>query len=162
MSSLLNNIHYSNKHFSHFKMSDEQLEFKRALKKIADYLSRRAHSEKEIFLKLSKKFSSNIVEQAIKTAKDKCWFEKPEELSSKTVENLHKKNKSWNYIKAYLREKELPLPEYSREKELEKAKKLLLKKQSSLENISFEEKIKLKQFLAYRGFEQEIMRELLD
>ncbi len=142
-------------------MSEEQEEFKKALKQIAGYLSRRSHSEKELVLKLSKQFSSNIVDKALEKARQNHWLENTEELAEKTAESLHKKNKSWSYIKKYLVEKDLPLPPYDKERELAKAKNLLLKKQGFLNNLSYEEKINLKQFLSYRGFEEGIVQELL-
>ena len=142
-------------------MSEEQIEFKKALKKIADYLSRRSHSEKELTLKLSKIFSVKVIEKALEKAKQNNWLESEKELSEKVVASLHKKNKSWSYIQNYLWKKALPLPPYDKEKELAKAKNILIKKRASLKNLSYEEKTKLKQFLAYRGFERAIVEELL-
>ena len=141
-------------------MSEEQEELKRILKKLADYLSRRSHSKKELRLKLSKKFSLKLIDQALEKAKRNNWLETEEELSEKLVASLHKKNKSWNYIKNYFYEKDLPLPPYEREKELEKATNLVSRKFGSLKELSFEQKTKLKQFLAYRGFEKTIVDDL--
>ena len=141
-------------------MAEEQ-QLKKALKKVADYLSRRSHSEKELITKLFKTFPLETIKKALKEAKQKKWLENPQELSEKLVENLHKKNKSWNYIKNYLCEKDLPLPPYNREKESIKAGNLL-KKHGSLKILSPEKKVKLKQFLGCRGFEEEIADELLD
>ena len=142
-------------------MSEEQTEFKKALKKMADCLSRRPHSEKELRFKLSKKFSPYIIEQALEKAKQNNWLETEEELSEKIADDLHKKNKSWSYIEGYLHEKGLPIPPYKREKELTKAKNLLIKKQAVLTNLSNEEKMRLKQFLTYRGFERDVVEVLL-
>lgn len=141
-------------------MSEDSTELKKALKKMADYLSRRSHSEKELVLKLSKTFSLNVIEKALEKARQNHWLETAQELSEKISSNLHKKNKSWNYIKNYLYERELPLPGYDREKEVKKAKNLLIKKYKSLEKLSSEEKKKLKQFLAYRGFEETVVKDL--
>ena len=143
-------------------MSEEQRGLKQAIKKIAGYLSRRPHSEKELSLKLSKTFSLEIIEQALKTAKQNQWLEAEKELAENTVAYLNDKNKSWNYIKNYLSEKSIPLTEYDRERELSKAKNLLEKKQGALKNLSYKEKIQLKQFLFYRGFEESIVDDLLD
>ena len=142
-------------------MSEDPVEFTKALKKIADHLSRRSHSEKELVLKLSKTFPLNVIEKAIGKAKQNHWLETAQELSEKVSTKLHKKNKSWNYIKNYLCERELPLPDYDREKEVKKAKALLMKKYKSLEKLSSEEKRKLKQFLAYRGFEEAVVQDIL-
>lgn len=142
-------------------MSKEPLELKQALKKIADYLSQRSHSEKELGLKLSKKFPPDVIEQALEKAKQDKWLECPMELSEKVTTQLNEKNKSWSYIKNYLREKDLPTPNYDREKELSKARNLLTKKYVLFKELSYEKKIKMKQFLAYRGFEKSIADELL-
>ena len=133
-------------------------ELQRALKKIAHYLSFRSHSEKELKQKLSKNFSSLLIEKSLKLAKEKKWLEEPLELSEKTAQMLHKKNKSWTYIKAYLRDKELPLPSYNREKELEKAEALLNK---LLREESKKTHLQLKRFLANRGFEIGIVETVL-
>ena len=137
------------------------MQFKKAVKKIADYLSRRSYSEAELKLKLSKTFSLEIIERALRQAKQNHWLEDAQELSKRVAENLHKKNKSWKYIKNYLFKKDLPLPPYDREKELIKAESLLTKKEASLKNLSLDKKRKLQLFLAYRGFEENIVREIL-
>lgn len=147
-------------------MSEEN----QALKKIADCLSRRSHSEKELLNKLSKKFPLAVARQALEKAKKNQWLESPLELSERTVAELHNKNKSWAYIRTYLKQKDLPLPSFDHERELLKAQNLLLKKQRSLKAVSsvelrdlpFKEKAKLKQFLSYRGFEKSIADELLN
>ena len=65
---------------------EEELEV--AVKKIAYYLSFRSHSEKELKQKLSKKFSSALIEKSLKLAKEKKWLEEPLELSQKNVSNV--------------------------------------------------------------------------
>ena len=143
-------------------MPEDTTQLKKAVKKLADYLSRRSYSLAELKLKLSKTFSINIVEKALQKAQQNQWLESPQELSKKVTNTLHNKNKSWNYIKNYLLKKKLPLPPYDNQKELAKAQNLLAKKAEDLKNLSFEQKRKLKLFLAYRGFEQNIVSELLD
>ena len=140
-----------------FKSDEEDL--KLAVKKIAQYLSFRSHSEKELKQKLSKKFSSSVIEKSLEQVRQKKWMEKPLELSQKTVQQLHKKNKSWAYIKAYLKDKELPLPSYNKDKELEKAEILLNK---LLREDSKKTPLQLKRFLANRLFEQDIIKEALN
>ena len=141
-------------------MLEEEKKLSKALQKVADYLSRRSHSQKELFVKLSKNFSILIVEQALEIAKKKNWLECEDELSQKELVRLNKKNKSWKYIKNQLQKQGLPLPEYNQDKELEKAKNLIFKENQNLKGLSFEKKNKLRQFLAYRGFEAEIIEEL--
>ncbi|MDE0092012.1 MAG: hypothetical protein OXN83_01855 [Oligoflexia bacterium] len=142
-------------------MREEQKQRHQALKKIAQYLSLRSHSEKELKQKLSKKFSTAIIEEALNRARQKNWLEKPSELSQKAIEQLHQKNKSWEYIQAYFKKKELPLPAYNKEKELEKARKLL-KKQIQSQSLSHTNPLKLKQFLANRSFETDIIDTALE
>ena len=132
---------------------------KQALQKIAKYLSFRSHSEKELKQKLSKNFPANTIEKALDQAKQKNWLESPLELSHKTTEKLHQKNKSWLYIKAYLKDKELPLPSYNREKELEKSRKLL---QKFLQDKPKKNQLQMKQFLANRLFETDIINEVVE
>ena len=134
---------------------------KQALQKIAQYLSFRSHSEKELRQKLSKNFSANLIEKSLELAKQKSWLEEPLEIAKKTAKKLHQKNKSWAYIKKYLQEKSLPLPEYDENKEKEKLKRILTKKQFKLTELSYKEKLQIKQFLAYRSFEPHIVEELL-
>ena len=138
-------------------MEEEKL--KQALEKIAQYLSRRSHSKKELEQKLRRFFPIAIIETALDQAEKKKWLEEPMEIALKTAESLHNKKKSWAYIKRYLQKKELPLPEYDREKEKEKIKKLLVKKKELLEASH---KNKLKQFLAYKAFEASLIEESLE
>lgn len=143
-------------------MKQNKEQSKRAIKKLADYLSLRSHSEQELRVKLSKHFSEDIVEEALETAKEKHWLEVEEELSKKLLLSLNQKNKSWSYIKSYFSKKGLPLPDYDREGEIDKAKKLLIQKFGDLQSLSFEKKIKCKQFLSYRGFEESLLEDILD
>ncbi len=142
-------------------MPEKSTDQKKALKKIADLLSRRSHSKKEIVFKLSKKFSSLVIEQALKEAQQKKWIESEKDLCEKVVESLHKKNKSWRYMKNFLFQKGLPIPPYDEDRELEKAKNLLSKKSLTLGQLSDKEKaLRLRNFLFYKGFEEEILRKL--
>lgn len=144
-------------------MPDQKEEsLKKAVKKIGDYLSHRSHSEKELVDKLKSKFPFDIIEKALEKAKQNNWLEKPEELSLKVLEKLHNKNKSWEYIKSYLKEKSLPLPEYDKDREIEKMKRLVVNKKIDLADTSYKNKMKIKQFLAYRGFESSIIDEWLE
>ncbi|MCZ0933260.1 MAG: hypothetical protein OXJ52_08935 [Oligoflexia bacterium] len=138
-------------------MKKEKELLSQALKKIAQYLNFRSHSQKELKQKLSNKFPTTLIEKALNQARQKNWLEDPLELSQKTAERLQEKNKSWGYIQDYLKHKELPLPPYNREKELEKARKLLQKQSFSQKN-----QLQMKQFLANRSFETDIIDEALE
>ena len=137
-------------------MSEELL--KQAVQKIAKLLSFRSHSEKELKQKLSKKFSKEIIEQALDEAKQKNWLEPALELSQKIKEQLNKKNKSWFYIKSYLKEKELPLLAYSKKDEIKKTVNLLKK---LMRDNPKKTKIQMRRFLANRFFETDVIEEAL-
>ena len=143
-------------------MSKNKEALQKAVKKLAVYLSHRSHSEKELKVKLSKNFPESIVLQALETAKANHWLETEEELSQKLLRVLDDKNKSWSYIKSYFFKKALPLPAYDREKERDKAKALLFHKFGDLKSLSFKQKMKCRQFLSYRGFEEGLLEELLE
>lgn len=143
-------------------MSDSREELlKKALKKTADYLSRRSHSEKELRAKLKTHFPSDLIDEALQVAKQKKWIEDPYELAVQVKKRLDRKNKSWSYIKKYLQNKGLPPPDYDREKEKAKIKNLLIKKKP-LKSRNLEEKIKMKQFLSYRMFELDLISSALE
>ena len=138
----------------------KDLDLQKALDKMAQYLSRRSHSKKELEQKLSRFFSSSVIKEALDQAQQKKWLEEPREISLKVANKLHSKKKSWAYIKKYLRQKDLPLPEYDPEKEKEKIKQILIKKKAGLSS-SFEDRQKLKRFLAYRAFDSSLVEESL-
>ncbi|MCY4321111.1 MAG: hypothetical protein OXC37_01715 [Bdellovibrionaceae bacterium] len=138
--------------------SKEKKQLNQAIKKISQYLNHRSHSEKELKKKLSKTFSSRIIEKSLEQAKERNWLEPPLELSKKILETLNKKNKSWKYIQSYLMSKELPLPIYSKEKEIEKAQNLI---QKFSQNSHKKPVLQIKQYLANRSFESDIIDELL-
>ncbi len=142
-------------------MEDQNSEFKKALRNTSSILSKRLHSLKELKQKLSLKYSTKTVAQVLKVAQEKKWLESEEILSKQITTTLHKKNKSWHYIKNHLEKKGLPLPEYNKEKEIEKSRQWLLKKFLKIEFDNLEDLQKARQFLLYRGFEKEIIREVL-
>ena len=142
-------------------MDDQNSELKKALRSVSNILSKRSHSLKELKQKLSLKYSDPIVTKVLEVAQENKWLESEDVLFKQTVAALHQKNKSWAYIKNYLEKKGLPLPEYDREKELEKSLALLSKKSLSAGSKSFEDREKGRRFLLYRGFEADIILEIL-
>ena len=145
-------------------MNKEKSDFKKealqkAVEKIAAYLSHRSHSEKELEEKLKSHFTPELRAEALKLAKQKKWIEDPYELAVRVKSQLDNKNKSWGYIKKHLQSKGLPLPDYDREKELEKIKNLLKKKK--VVSLNYKENLKLKRFLSYRLFESELISQSL-
>lgn len=123
---------------------------KGALTWVQDYLSRRSHSEKELLTKLLKKdFSEEAAKEAIAYARERKWLESPEELAEKVYAEWDKKNKSHNWIIAYLEEKGLPYVSRDPEREIEKATYQLRKKFGS---ISTEDHQRAGSNLASKGF----------
>ena len=136
--------------------------FKKALQKTAQLLSQRSYSEKELKQKLALQFPLDSIKQTVALAKQKKWLEDPEDLALQITNNLHRKNKSWTYIKKYLQNKDLPLPDYDKSRELSKAKNLVKKKFPHFDKTSDKEKLKIQQFLAYRLFEKSLIYEIIE
>ena len=142
------------------KEKSENTLLQKAVGKIANYLSCRSHSEKELRDKLKSHFSSDLIDEALSEAKQKKWLEDPYELTIQVKARLDSKNKSWGYIKKYLQSKGLPLPDYDREKELIKIKNLLIIKK--IDALDYNESLKLKRFLSYRLFEPDLISQAIE
>ncbi|NUN06471.1 MAG: regulatory protein RecX [Bdellovibrio sp.] len=131
-----------------------------------DLLAIRDHSEQELRLKLTEKFSENeevtsLVEEAIAIVKDKKWLSDPMTLAQRWADTLHKRNKGIEYINSYLREKGLPEVPADHDVELEKALSVIRAKYTEDYNFSREEKAKVGRQLASRGFDSETVRKVL-
>lgn len=133
-----------------------------AHKKLADYLGRRDHSEKELREKLGRRFAFDVVEQVIQEAKDRGWILKEDVLAEKIAQLLHSKRKSWSYIHQYLKKKGLPAVAKDPTIELQKAHELLELKFHKITNFSFEERQKAYTYLGYRGFDFDTIRKAVD
>ena len=140
-------------------MKDQDLQ--KTIASLQGLLSRRSHSLQELKQKLQKKYSLELIEQALECAKQNNWLESEDALSEKLLNSLNKKNKSWRYIQDYFRKKGLPLPPYDKDKEIEKARQCLLKKSLPTRSDSLEVQQKARKTLFYRGFEADIIREVL-
>lgn len=128
-----------------------------ALNKLMDYLARRDHSELELRQKLRLKFSAEDIDRALQTAKERGWMPAPEELSERVARQLGQKGKGLLYIQQYLKKKGLPAVAADEEAECEKCRKLiapLLAKEKDF--------IKLTRYLQNRGYENHIIRKVLD
>ncbi len=142
-------------------MDDQKLELKQALKSASNILSKRPHSLNKLKQKLSLKYSASIVTEVLKVAQEKKWLIPEDTLSKQVTTTLHQKNKSWNYIKNYLKKESLPLPEYNREREIEKIHQLLAKKNLTAKLQNLEDQQKARRLLLYRGFEEDVIKEVL-
>lgn len=95
---------------------------KTAMTWVQNYLSRRAHSEKELFEKLLKKeFSAEQIILAIEYAKERKWVTQPEELTEKVYLEWDLKNKNHQWICSYLDKKGIPYKQWNSSREAEKA-----------------------------------------
>jgi SOS response regulatory protein OraA/RecX len=130
-----------------------------AVAKLAKLLSQRDHSEKELKQKLAVHFQLEIIEKAIECAKNNRWLAKESELAEKVAQILGRKKKGQLYIQNYLRRKGLPQVAFDRDQEMNNARTLLASKFGS--EIDFETKQRAYRFLAHRGFEDYIIREVL-
>lgn len=137
-------------------------ELRDAKKRVMDLLAHRSHSEQELRQKLQEKFSSpEVVEAALLFALENHWLEEAGELSLRTAENLHRKNKGIEYINHYLREKGLPEVAADENRELEKALALIYEKYTEHHSFTEEEKAKVGRLLTSRGFDHELVRKVL-
>ena len=126
-----------------------------AKKNLLRMLARRDHSEKELGKKLSRDFSEKEISEALNWAREQNWLKVPAELSQKIAQHLNEKLKGIQWINQTLEEKGLPLVSANAEHEIEKARKLLKRKQ----DVSVE---KQKAYLARHGFEIETMGKVID
>ena len=116
--------------------------------KMQALLARRAHSEQELIQKLKSHFDETQIHQALKKARKNNWLEPPEDMALRLIEELNRKKKGWLYIQSALRKRGLPLLPKEEEKEREKARWWLSKKESTNWDNP-----KIYRFLMHRGFE---------
>lgn len=140
---------------------DEIAEGIKAYDKMAYYLGARDHSLKELHLKLSKKFSQNVVNSTLAKAIDHGLIMPPSELAKKTAEILHGKNKGYYYIQNYLRKKGLPEVEREEEIEMNKACDILNNHFTEGEKLNNEQKQKAMRLLNNRGFDNETIKKVI-
>ena len=130
------------------------------LEKLKTYLSYRIHSEYELKRKLVRYFDEQKVIKAIKQAKQNKWIPAPEEIALRLADEWNRKKKGWRLIRSALKQKKLPLIEKSEEMEEEKCRWWLTKRQNSFSSFNIMKK--MYPFLAYRGFERETIRKVID
>ncbi len=134
------------------------------LNNIADYLARRDHSVKEIEEKLAQKqiYDPEEIKEAIQQAIDQKWFLPEDELAENVARSLSLKSKSHYFITNYLKEKGLPVVEFSEDNESTAIRRCLIKKFKNHQNLSFEDKQKAMRLLSSRGFHKETCYKILD
>ena len=138
-----------------------------AKKRIMDYVAKRDHSEKELRQKLKLYAEAEIIDQAIIWAKEQNWLSAPEVLNLKFADQLHRRGKGIRSINQKLKNKGLPTVKSDFETEVVKARKLVRAKWSAedFEGLVFKDSQKLKakimRFLIARGYESEIVQDIL-
>lgn len=134
----------------------------KAQRKLADIISRRPHSKRELKTKLRRFFTEDIVSEALVWAEDCDLLESEETLSSKVTEELLRKGKGSFYIKGYLRKKGLPQHGIDAQSELEFATQTINKLMKGRErDYSSEENNRLARYLTNRGFKSDVIREII-
>lgn len=134
----------------------------KALESLARYLAMRDHSETELRTKMRRRFESDVIERALDFAREREWLTAPEKLAAKASEELHRRKKSHRYIQNTLKKRGLPPTPADASAELEKIRRLLRSKFVVSADLSYEEKAKAYRFLKYRGFQDALIRKVLN
>ncbi len=137
-------------------------ELQKALESLARYLAARDHSATELRNKMKRRFEPEVVEAAIAFAQDREWLAAPEKLALRATEEFGRRKKSHRYIQGQLRKRGLPATGRDEGQEIEKIRALLQGKFGSGGVLSYEEKTKAYRFLKYRGFEDGLIRKVLN
>jgi SOS response regulatory protein OraA/RecX len=133
-----------------------------ALDRVAWYLGRRDHSEKELATKLSRFCSKDEIEAALVQARERKWLAEPDVLAVKVMERLRRKRKSSSYIRAYLQKLGLPNPTLPMEDDVQAALDVLQRKFEASALLSWDDKGRAARYLVGRGFSMRVARAALD
>jgi SOS response regulatory protein OraA/RecX len=137
-------------------------EFNHALDLLARYLTVRDHSHFELESKLSRKYGEEMVVRVLAAADERGWLLDENAIAERATEAWRDRLKSALYIETQLRKRRLPVPEATAEAELATARKLLIKKFGDPGELDLETKDAAFRFMSYRGFEENIIRKVLD
>ncbi|MBC7466621.1 MAG: regulatory protein RecX [Bdellovibrio sp.] len=138
-----------------------------AKKKIMDYVANRDHSEAELRTKLQTRFEMDVTEDALHWARDQKWLAKPDALTEKVADQLHRRGKGIHSINQSLEAKGLPTTQSDFETEIAKARKLVFAKwaASDFNGLDFETAKKLQakimRYLGSRGFDSDVVDQIL-
>ncbi|MGZ3690350.1 MAG: regulatory protein RecX [Pseudobdellovibrio sp.] len=138
-----------------------------AKKKLMDFVARREYSEKELREKLSVLISPEMLDQVIRWGYEKKWLSSPRELQTDWSERLSKRGQGVKKINQKLESLGLETLKSDFEQELQKARKFVSTKWSSVDfqNIDLTESRKLRakvvRFLSSRGYEAEVINYIL-
>ena len=132
-----------------------------AVQKIMEYQSRRDHSEWELRRKLGRFYSQEEIEQALKMASDQDLLANPSDLAERTSRVLHERKKGYLFIRNYLKEKGLTLPQRNEDLEIEKAVDIVIRKFHKRAPFSYKEQTQVYRLLHNRGFDEETIRKVI-
>jgi regulatory protein len=141
--------------------SDSKTEYIKALDSLTRYLALRDHSRLELRQKLSRRFSSEMVNKVLAEAEQNGWLLDEAKVAERSVAALRRRQKSQRYIEGKLRQRGLPVPAREVDSELESIRELLVRKFGE-EKLSYEDKAKAFRFLKYRGFQDRAIRQVLN
>lgn len=133
---------------------------RKALDTLTRLLALRDHSRRELELKLARRFEEAVVMRVLNEAEKHGWLLSEERTAESATRSLQRKHKSARYIQAHLRKRGLPTPTKDLAAELESAR-ALVERRFGDGRLSLEEKAKAQRFLQYRGFDLQIIRQVL-
>lgn len=134
----------------------------KALESLARYLAMRDHSEAELRTKMRRRFEMDVIEKALEYARERDLLVAPEKLAQRATDELHRRKKSHRYIQNMLRKRGLPATPKNSDGEIEKIRELVRSRFVEGGDLSYEEKAKAYRFLKYRGFDDALIRKVLN
>lgn len=149
------------------KKASRNLTVEEAKRKLMDLVAGRDHTEKELRSKLVRYTDEATAEETIQWAQKQNWLASSEKLKEDWAEKLSRKGKGVKQINQKLQALGLDTIKASAEDELAKARRLALAKWSAedFKNTDPAEaqklKIKIMRYLAARGFEAQIINQIL-
>ena len=130
--------------------------------KVMSLLAKRNYSEKELEQKLSRDYSSEELQLALNLARESKWILPPLELAERVAAELSRKKKSHRFIRHYLQQKGLPPLPKILTSEVEKGQAILRSKLKNCPSLlSREAQIKARRLLANRGYDDDVIRQVL-
>jgi regulatory protein len=142
--------------------NNPKTEYVRALDALTRYLALRDHSRAELRQKLSRRFDGELVERLLTEAEDNGWLGDEQVIAERAAEAFQRRHKSRRYVEGQLRKRQLPLPPRDDEMELNSVRALVKKKFGEGAELSYEDKAKAFRFLKYRGFDDRLIRQVLN
>ena len=138
-----------------------------AKKKVMDLVAVRDHSQAELRQKLARHFELSIIDEAVTWAEQQSWFKAADNLKTDVAQKLNSRGQGITKVNAKLAAMGLDEVKPNTVEEYEKARRAAYKKfgpDAFAELTSAEVhqlKTKVVRFLSGRGFEEEIVNQIL-